>query len=378
MQTFISRLTAIVLFCVLGNGIIFAQTDSTFKPSGKFTLQFFADYYFKVKSDSLNRGNAQYSNVPENYSNFEIRRVYLGYNYDISPDFSTEFLLAHESNTDVQGERSIYVKLANVHWKNIYSNAELIFGAQSTPTFAFSTEPIWGYRSIEKTLTDKYKIASSTDVGLGLRGAFDDAHNFGYDLLYGNGTAQKPENDRYKRVYGDLWSKFMDKKIMISLYGDFYRTSANPSINYTTFKAFAAYQTAPITVGVEGFMQSQSNNVIDSNIAAGNHDTSSVQPFGISFFVTGQIIANKLNFFARYDMFNPDNNYEVSGVTYPKGYNSNKENFIVAGLDWTPLTNVHIMPNIWYNGYMSKVDGATGALKSDGDIVPRMTIFYKF
>ena len=212
------------------------SVDSTFSPGGKLNAQFFGDYYYKIHADSANRGVGQYSGVPKNFQNYQIRRVYLGYNYDISKTFTTEFLLAYEEGSgasttlDVAGERSFYLKLANIRWKNIFSNADLIFGAQHTPTFVYSSEKIWGYRSVEKTLLDKNKIASSTDLGLALQGAFDEERNFGYDLLYANGTAQKLPTitQRDKKLYGDLWAKFMDKKIVVQAYGDVTQTQDNP------------------------------------------------------------------------------------------------------------------------------------------------------
>ena len=60
------------------------------------------------------------------------------------------------------------------------------------------------------------------------------------------------------------------------------------------------------TIGVEGFV----NNLKDDNFApkiAGGMDTLSTAPSGISFYIHGDIITNKLRFFARYDMYNPNN-----------------------------------------------------------------------
>ncbi len=361
-----------------------AQTDSSFKPSGKFSSQVFGDYSYKILADSLNRGVGQYSGVPKTFSNFQLRRFYLGYNYNISQTFTAELLLAYEdgggasATVDLANERTFYLKLANIRWKNIFAGSDLIFGAQLTPAFPSLSEQVWGYRSIEKTILDKNKIASATDLGLGLQGSFDDAKNFGYDLLYANGSAQKLETDKFKKLYADLWAKFFEKKLILNLYGDLNRTSDAPAKDILTMKFFIAYQTKPLTFGIEGFMQTQTHNVVDSNFSSGLHDTASITPFGVSVFIRGEIIENTLNFFARYDMFNPDNSYVSSGVQYPKGYNTSNENFIVAGIDWTPYNNIHIMPNLWYTGYSNKANGAIEKLKSDNDIVSRVTVYYKF
>jgi hypothetical protein len=373
--------------------------DTTFTPGGKFNAQFFGDLFLKMHADSIGRGGGQYSgggaaapNVPKNAYDFQIRRVYLGYNYDISRSFTTEFLLAYEEgNTvagatlDAAGERSVYMKLANIQWKNIYSNATLIFGAQATPAFALLSESIWSYRSVEKTLLDKNGIAKSADLGLGLRGTFNDAKDYGYDLLFADGTGQKLPtvtniNSKNKKLYADLWAKFMDKKIVVQAYYDIQQTQDIPfAKNTSAFKFFAAYATTPLTIGAEVFFQTNTHNSIDSNFSTSAHDTVSSAPFGFSVFVTAQLIENSLNIFARFDSFNPDNDYLTSGVKYTNvsGTISN-ETFITAGLDWTPYKNVHVMPNIWYNGYSAKATGTTGKVTSDADVVPRLTVFYKF
>lgn len=366
---------------------IYAQqpaTDSSFKPSGKFTSLVFGDYSYKVHADSANRGVGQYSGVPKAFSNFQIRRLYLGYNYDISQTFRADVLLAYEdgggtsATLDGSGERSFYLKLANIRWKDIFSGSDLIFGAQATPAFVPLTEQVWGYRAIEKTIIDKNKLGAATDLGLGLQGSLDHEKNYGYDILFGNGSGQKLETDKFKKLYADLWGKFFEKVFVVNLYGDLNRSSDFPSKDVMTGKLFLAYQTKKLTIAVEGFIQSQSHSVIDSNYSSGKIDTLSLSPFGLSIYVTGMIVENSLGFFARYDMFNPDNNYLSTEVQYQKAYNTTNENFVVAGLDWQPAQNVHVMPNIWYTAYSNKKEGVSGNLKSDYDLAPRLTIFYKF
>ncbi|HYM21295.1 MAG TPA: hypothetical protein VEW28_09895 [Candidatus Kapabacteria bacterium] len=398
-----------ILLSATWNSTANAQTsaagtvDTTFTPGGKFSAQFFGDVYYKMHADSLSRdNNGQYSggsaaapNVPNNSNNFQMRRVYLGYNYDISRSFSTEFLLAYEegnagSTLDNSGERSVYMKLANIRWKNIFSNADVIFGAQATPGFVSTSEANWGYRSIEKTLTDKNGIIKSSDLGIALRGAFDDGKNYGYDLMLADGTGQKlptlfsatgDNSGRNKKLYVDLWGKFMDKKIVVQAYFDDQRTSDPADQSASTLKFYAAYATTPLTIGAELFMQTKTNAVKDSNFAAAKNEVVDQKPFGFSVFATAQLIENSLNIFARFDMFNPDNNFKTDGVKYTSADNAlgfSNNTFIVGGLDWTPYKNVHIMPNLWYQGYSAKASGQSGKVSSDNDIVPRVTFYYKY
>jgi hypothetical protein len=355
------------------------NSSSTFTPSGKFTGQLFLDYYWKVHSDTLNRGTTYYANQPKGSNAFDPRRVYLGYDYQFSPKISASFLAAYESNFDAQGDRTLYVKYANLKIKDIYKNADLVLGAQATPTFSFIEEQAWGYRSIEKTETDMRGLGKSNDVGISLLGHFDDAGNFGYNLMIGNGTGQKPETNIFKKFYGEVYGKFANQKIVVDLTGDYERTQLwfNDDMSHTTFKGFVAYQSTPITIGVSYVTQWQQNGAVATNASKVN-DTATLMPQGISAFIHGQIVPNKLNFFARFDTYTPDVNY-INTDTYNKGYLGGlEEDFITAGLDYTPLKNVHFMPNVWIDTYHSQAANVTGSIENDEDIVARLTLFYKF
>lgn len=93
------------------------------------------------------------------------------------------------------------------------------------------------------------------------------------------------------------------------------------------------------SVGAEGFMQTQTNAVVrdrtgqDSTISKGTGDTMSVRPFGISAFAVFELLENNLNFFIRYDLFDPDNNFDGNSLGYPEGCSASKEHFLITGLD---------------------------------------------
>jgi hypothetical protein len=107
---------------------LLAQTDadSTFRPGGKLWGYTFGDYYFKAHADSMNRGGGnQYSGIEKNRNAFQIRRVYLGYIYNIHPHFTAEVLLAAEDNITgangnptgdltANGKLTFYIKNASV------------------------------------------------------------------------------------------------------------------------------------------------------------------------------------------------------------------------------------------------------------------------
>ena len=407
------------------------DTNTHFVPGGKLWGYAFGDLAYKGSADSTNgggrSGSNQYSKVPANANLFQWRRIYLGYNYDISPKFSAEFLLAAEddfNNTalvnqgpgDVltDGKFSPYVKLANIRWKGIFKNADFVFGQMNTPAFAKqgnnaqTAEEVWGYRSIERTITDIQRTPSY-DFGASLQGTFDNKGNFGYVAMVANGQSAKPENDMFKAFYGDLFAKFMNKRLVMDLYQDYQKLNwtyyTNSAIggkamvpyhhdrNLTKF--FIAYTVPKFTVGVEAFMNTLMGDVVVKG-KDGNTYYRTTKAMGQSIFVKGRIYKEKLGFFARFDNFDPTGN--LSNITgdvalNPKSYSvstaqydpTTKQTFATFGLDFTPMKNIHIMPNVWVNTYDCALSGSgtqpyslntNGTASKGTDAVYRLTFYY--
>jgi len=376
---------ALSLFSVNTFGQDSSKTKTDFKPSGKIWGYAFGDYAYKLHADAEKRGNIQYSKLPQDYNSFNFRRIYLGYDYQFSPYISSQFLLAHEStaeantsNPDVvtNGNRAMYIKAMNIRFKNVIPHATIIAGQQATPTFSTLSEGIWGYRSIEKTIADMRGISSSTDLGIAISGKIGKNENVGYDLMVGNNNGAKVENNNFKKLYTSLYAYFFDKKLVIQGNYEVGRAALSPiKKNISTLKAFAAYKTSKTTVGVEAFRQIQTNNT--TYVTGIDTAFSDVKPSGISFFLTQQVRKDKLNFFARFDVYNPDSKFN-SNNKYLGSYNSNKESFATIGLDFILYKNIHIMPNLWYDQFHSKLPGATGKLKNDYDLEGRMTLYFLF
>lgn len=401
------------------------NNDSAFKAgapnSGRIWGYAFGDLAYKGHADAMSRGGSnQYTGIPESRNSFQFRRIYLGYDYNISKKFSAELLLAAEDNfpagnppsaTSASGDEllnnklSFYIKLMNIRVKSIWKGTDLVVGQVATPAFPMMSEKIWNYRSIERTITD-IRRTPSYDLGAALQGVFDPAtKNFGYDLMVGNGSSAKPEGDNFKWLYGDVYAYFADKKIVLDLYADYERLNWTPSWHHSRqmVKGFIAYNSAAtakgtdpgkgFTIGVEAYVNNLKNDNFATKIAGGV-DTLSNHATGVSVFMHGDIVPGKLRFFARVDAYNPNNKVDNSVYSAYKGnlgnYNDNtyngttatgdqtyKQVFATAGLDFTPAKNVHFMPNFWYNSYKTQLTGS-GAAANDHDLVYRITFYYVF
>ncbi|HTB24678.1 MAG TPA: hypothetical protein VK711_04875, partial [Puia sp.] len=132
--------------------------------SGRIWGYAFGDFAYKGHSDSLSRGGSnQYTGIRAQTSMFQFRRIYLGYDYNISKKFSAELLLAAEDNfppgappvgsaagtttTFAAGnstgdlltnqKMTFYIKNMNIRWKGIWKGTDLVVGESATPAFPY-------------------------------------------------------------------------------------------------------------------------------------------------------------------------------------------------------------------------------------------------
>ncbi len=376
-----------------------AQTDSVFKPSGRLWGLAYGDFAYKYQSDPLNRGGLnQYTGVKKDLTLFQFRRIYLGYNYDISRKFSAEFLLASEENGSTtttpfpiitgdlltNNKMALFVKLANVRWKNIFRGADLVVGQVSTPAYPLLIEPLWDYRCIERTITDNRRTPSY-DMGATIQGKIINkpSTELGYNLMVANGMAARPEIDPFKWFYGDIYTKLLDKKLILDLYADYSKIQWFNAWHHDRcmVKGFAGYTVPKFTIGVEVFFNSLMNDARDSTHTA-KFDTMTTKALGISIFARGRIYKDLLGFFVRYDNLDPSLNNNASVTRYiPQTitYDPNtKEQFITAGIDYSPISKIHIMPNVWYNMYTNAGPFNYGADNNGSDIIFRLSLYYVY
>ena len=335
---------------------IFAQEKPSFKLSGYA----FGDYFYKVQGDSSG-SNGEYSPYNKDHQAFDLRRVMLIYEHFLSDKFTAGFTLEGGNKYFTSGRFSVIIKAAYLEWKDIFDGSNLYAGYFLTPSFVWGiAEKMWGYRSVEKTISDIRALTTAVDLGVGLKGSFDNKKNYGYFVMIGNGTGTRPENNKYKNYYASLTARPLEN-LNMEAYTEF--EPAAEERNKLTFKGVLAYQTPGFTIGTEVVNQLRKNSGINN---------SNINPFGISFYAHGTLIKEKitkvpkLKVFARFDYYDPDMKSDSSGF---------KENFFTAGLDYMPIESVHFMPNIWMNSYSAK-NSAYPERKAD--LVGRVTFYYNY
>jgi hypothetical protein len=411
--------------------VIYGQ-PSEFKPSGNFWGYLFGDYYYMAHSDSLGRGagNVQYKplstqgNGTNNYTSanaFQIRRFYLGYDYLFSSKLAAYVVLADEQDLDANGNNTIYLKFANLKWTNIFPMSNLIVGQLMTPTYAaipYGTEPLMGYRPIERTIIDMHDNDNVSDLGLELEGNLWRSTSrdsllpdvIGYIVEFGNGANAKPASNQFKTIRTNLYSSLLKQKITFGLNFNFSNVGLSPVIQRKLlYKAYFNVKLKKFKIGTELYTQDWINGAKLLTSASKNPVFNNAQMFGWSIFCSGKILEN-LNFFARLDIYNPDINYHnndsyisVPSIITPSYIQTqsvttsllpytlapapasqaavfSKQTFYTLALDYTPTKRIHIMPNIWVDDFKSLVNlpSAASHAKFDYDFVPRISFYYIF
>src|SRR5262249_41270966 len=232
----------------------------------RFSGLMYFDYFYNVKRDP---NLPLFTNVatqpgPEDFNGFQFRRIYFTFDDDISPNLTTRFRLeADQVALTSDGKVSVFVKDAWLRWKNAFDKTDMIFGFQ--PTAAYDTsENIWAYRSLEKTIMDLRGIVPSRDLSFSIRGKFDEGGKYNWWVMIGNNSGNRPEIDKFKRFYFNfLWHP--NDHFYVNINDDIKQNVKIPNPNnpadlignnVNLFDFFVGYTTPnKYAVGVEAFFK---------------------------------------------------------------------------------------------------------------------------
>jgi hypothetical protein len=341
-------------------------TDPDF-PRGKISGYIWADTYYNVSGDPEHRYNSsgadsanqlvsgsysagQPSVIGRDLNGILIRRIYFQHDADLSIKYSTRVRLEVDSKSlTSDGKLGLAVKAAYFQAKEVIPRGTFLIGVLGTPIWETS-EAAWGYRSIEKTIADFRGIGGSADIGVQMKGYADDGHKIGYNLMVGNGLGQKPETNRYKKVYFGIPLR-PTGDLTIEPYAD-YEWGPGKS-DKATYKLFVGYDMRKLSLGGELFDRV-------------NHSPSgsNSEPLGLSFFGTYKAKDN-MKLFARYDRYQPDT----------RAANRIDSDLYIAGIDWSVAKDVSIMPNVLATQYRAR---GTMDAPPHHDMQARITFAAKF
>jgi hypothetical protein len=331
-----SRLAVWFLGGLISLGFLLAPAGAQQKFSG--TVYF--DYTFYLSDHGpITTPPPDDPNFKNNFMHF--RRVYFRYDNKVSDKVS--FRLTLDGDTvkaiDAAGKADNkfrpFLKHMYLQVSNVIPQADIKIGMADTITFKLA-EDRWGYRSVAKTLLDGYKDitgkdidATSSDLGINISGKIMRQLRYGVMLSSGEGYS-KPEKDKYKKLSSNLQLIPLPGLSIVG-YVDYEKQEAGASA--VTYKGDLYVEFIPdLTLGAEYFVYRNDKNL---------HEDQRYDRSGLSVFGRYNLIPDKLNLFARFDRYEPDDLTDDDEIS-----------LIIAGLDWAPLDkSFKLQPNIWVYGY---------------------------
>jgi hypothetical protein len=323
-----------------------AETKSAGKP-----------WYEKVEISGLLFGDAyavlaHHDPAVDGQWGFWLRRGYLTLDFALATAWSARFRLEVNSPGDFESSARMtpFVKDAYVAWKD--RGHELYLGISSSPTFE-RVENFWGYRAVEKTPLDLYRIGSSRDFGVAYKGKMADGRLATHAML-GNGAGEGGETNEGKK--GMLSVAYLPtKELVVEAYADV--EDRPDSTNRTTFHAFVGFKGARSRYGVEYATQ-------DREAEEGPDQTVAVASvFGV------WDLAEKLSLLARVDRAF-DGIPDAGSIAYLGLAADTEFDLALVGLEYRVHRMVSLIPNVEYVTYRE----TNGRPAPDDDLIARLTL----
>ncbi|MBP6672910.1 MAG: hypothetical protein KA247_07155 [Bacteroidetes bacterium] len=288
-------------------------------PSGKFIGSLFNDFSYVLQEP-------QPSNTAKGISGpnaFGIRRASVGYLHSFNKNVTAKIEYDANANTLLQGFVDV---------RNIVTQVDLKVGAVQTLSSEV-VEKIWDYRSMEASVLDRKAYAHEFDRGITITGRTD-AHGTMYArfaVYNGNGTAA--ENNKVKKL-AFAFGTWLDKSSVLEAYVDFENLPAGKNI--LMGKVFYGMVSSTMALGAEAFYRLEKK----MNLTNGK----TVNPVGVSVF-TWLEMTRSLRGILRFD--GVENDLAETKVGH-------RELYVNAGIDYMPVPDVHIIPNLIYTKNLKK------------------------
>lgn len=349
----LKKILLLTTIAVCIQGITVAQTNETFTPSQRLNGLVYSDFY-----TVLNHHNEDL----EGENGFWARRVYLTYDNNFARNFSTRFRLEMNSPGDFSTNQKLepFVKDLYLNW-SINQNHSFIAGLSATPTWGL-VESVWGYRSVEKSPSDLHKLGSSRDFGVALRGEFGERGNIKYHAMLGNGSGTGAETNEWKKFMLSLgW--WLTDNLVVEAYGEYNRTSETRTVS--AVHGFLGYVSDNFNAGA---MYVAQFNTVEISGSSDETETLDVASLFANFK-----LADKWTALLRADhMFTA--NPRGPTIDYIPFSDQAESTLLLFGIDFEPVRNVHVIPNIETVIYGDAPDGSS----PNSDVIFRTTLYYRF
>ncbi len=284
----------------------FAQEgEQSFKPHGKPSIRIFSNYHTTFADGETEKA-------------FELTRVYLGYEYFFSKNFSGKVI--YDVGDPETGKHQLAAFVKNAELEYTTNKLSVNFGMISTTNFKVQ-ENFWGYRYLLKSFQDEYRFAPSADLGVSVSYRFANWVNADFSVYNGEGYKKLDSDNILKSVVG-LTLQPVTGLTVRGVYDRMGRNSCQHS-----WSGFVGFTAKKINVGAE--YNYQENHCI----------VEAYEWSGPSFYATF-IASEKIKLFARFDQFSVKN---AIGAT--TGSPSSDGQLFLAGIEYVPVKGIKLAPN---------------------------------
>lgn len=268
----------------------------------------FADFYTGISQGS-------------NPSAFEIKRAYLGYEFDLGGNFNSKIQLDIGSPDDASNysllRRFAYFKDAYLEYKKNKLNIK--FGIIPLQQFKIQ-ENIWAHRYIYKSILDEHSLGSSADLGTSVNYAAASNLEFDLTLMNGEGYSNLQTDYSYKAGLGATLKPW--KGLIFRMYVD----GITKSETQWLLVSFVGYEIK------DKFLAGFEYDVKLNNKFEENHSIDALSGYASWHF------ADKFQVFGRYDFLVSN---QLAGEERPWNL-ENDGSAIIAGVEYRPVSKVRL------------------------------------
>jgi len=263
----------------------------------------------------------------------DVKRFYVGIDHKFTDMFSVNVTTDFQTTSTNSGNLdTVFIKKAYLAI-NVSPALNVTVGANDMPWIPYA-EGIYGYRFVEKTVTDRLGYGTSSDWGVHAAGKLNDI--FSYDVAMVNGNGYKDlSRAKSPNFEGRLSAKVDQWNFAVGGYTG-KRAQDVPGVvtahTASRFNALAAYVGDRLRLGAEYFSTNDwvSAAITDTTAAHANAD----KAFGLSYFGSYRVDP-------QYTIFAKVENAKINkkeNLTPPVF--ANKDSYYNFGIDYTAFKNV--------------------------------------
>jgi hypothetical protein len=299
---------------------------------------------------------ASHDDSIEDQTGFWIRRGYLTFDAQLADDWSARLRFEANSPGDftTNGKVEPFVKDAYLSWK--HGGQQWLLGLSPAPTFDF-VESFWGYRALEKTPLDLYRMGSSRDMGIAWKGSMSAGKVF-YHAMFGNGSGDGSETNEGKKIMGGLGFR-PTETLVLQLYAD--HEDRPGATDRDTLQVIAGWQGERSRYGLQYATQRR------------EVESASATDVAVASAFAAWHLTRQGSLIARFDR-SFDGYPDADRIPYLRI--ANDARFDLALLAWEQVLQrqIQLIPNLEYVRYRD----SSGMPQLDDDLYGRLTLYFQF